>query len=131
MPPHKIPKDDFLYQVIRDVVRKTGIIDTQEELCQRVVKRLKRYNPEFVLSAKRAKKIAIKISEIKVKAKTKRSLEMKTIKKCPVCKGRLKKIYGTNLLNKRIHIGYLCKRCGFSTDLSSIVPMRYIFIWKG
>ena len=73
MAPHKIPKDDFVYQVVRDVVRKRGIVDTQEELCYLVIKRLKKYNPEFVLSANRVKKIAIKIPEIKIKAKTKKT----------------------------------------------------------
>jgi hypothetical protein len=130
MSTHKIPKDDFVYQVVRDVVRKRGKVDTQEELCHLVVARLKKYNPDFVLSARRAKKIAIKIPEIKIRAKTKKAPKMKKIKKCPVCKSHLKKIYGTNLLNKKIHIGYLCKTCGFSTDLSSVVPMRYMFIWK-
>jgi len=130
MPPHKIPKDDFVYQIVRDVVRKRGSVDTQEELCYHVVKKLKQYNPEFALSATRVKKIALKIPEIKIKAKTKKSPKMKEIKKCPVCEARLKKIYGTNLLNKKIHLGYLCKICGFSTDLSSVVPMRYIFVWK-
>jgi len=130
MSPHKIPKDDFVYQVIRDIVRKRGHVDTQEELCYLVVKRLKGYNPEFVLSGKRSKKIALKIPEIKIKAKTRKSPKMFEIKKCPVCEGKLNKIYGTNLLNKRINLGYLCKRCGFSADLSSIVPMRYMFVWK-
>ncbi len=130
MSPHKIPKDDFVYQVVRDIVRKRGYVETQEELCHLAVKRLKGYNPEFVLSGKRAKKIALKVPEIKIKAKTRKSPKMFEIKKCPVCEGKLKKIYGTNLLNKRIHLGYLCRRCGFSADLSSIVPMRYMFVWK-
>ncbi len=131
MPPHKIPKDDFVYQIVRDIVRKRGLVDTQEELCYLVIQKLKKYNQEFVLSARRTKEIALKIPEIKIKAKTKKSPKMKEIKKCPVCEARLKKIYGTNLLNKKIHLGYLCKICGFSTDLSSVVPMRYIFVWKG
>ncbi len=126
----KIPKDDFVFQVIRDIVRKRGKVDTQEELCYLVVKRLKKYNPEFVLSAKRTKKIALKIPEIKIKAKTRKSPKMIEIKKCPICEGKLRKIYGTNLLNKKINLGYLCKICGFSSDLSSIVPMRYMFVWK-
>lgn len=131
MPPHKIPKDDFVYQVVRDVVRKRGIVDTQEELCYHVLKKLKKYNPDFALSGRRVKRIAIKIPEIRIKAKTKKSPKMKKISKCPVCTGRLKKIYAKNLLNKRIQIGYVCKRCGFVSDLSSFIPMRYIFLWKG
>ena len=89
----KIPKDDFVFQVIRDIVRKRGKVDTQEELCYLVVKRLKKYNPEFVLSAKRTKKIALKIPEIKIKAKTRKSPKMIEIKKCPICEGKLRKIF--------------------------------------
>lgn len=130
MPPHKIPKEDFIYQIVKDVVKKRGIVNTQEELCLLVSKKLKSYDPEFSLTPKRVKRIALKVPEIRIKAKTKKSLKMNQIKKCPVCTNKIKKVYGKNLLNKKIHIGYICKKCGLSTDLSSVAPMRYIFVWK-
>ena len=130
MTPHKIPKDDFVYQIVRDVVRKRGKVETQKELGEHVLKKLKKFNQVFVISPKRAKEIAITVPEIKIKAKTRKSPKMKKISECPVCTSKLKKLYGTNLLNKKIHLGYVCKTCGFSTDLSSVVPMRYMFVWK-
>ncbi|NCS70651.1 MAG: hypothetical protein COY38_02110 [Candidatus Aenigmarchaeota archaeon CG_4_10_14_0_8_um_filter_37_24] len=130
MPPRKIPKEDFVAQVVRDIVRKRGYVDTQRELRYLVEKRLKKFDLGFAISSGRAKKIALNIPEIRIKAKTKKSPKMKQINKCPACEAKIKKLYGTNLLNKRIHIGYACKKCGFSTDLSSVVPMRYMFVWK-
>ncbi|MBD3155955.1 MAG: hypothetical protein GF368_04860 [Candidatus Aenigmarchaeota archaeon] len=129
MVPYKIPKEDFVYQIVRDVVRKRGIIETQEELCERVDKRLKKYNRNFVISPKRVRRIAIKVPNIKIKVKTRKSPKIKNIKRCPACKGRLKKIYGVNLIDKEVHVGYACSKCNFSSDLKSLVPMKYVFIW--
>lgn len=129
MVPYKIPKEDFVYQIVRDVVRKRGIIETQEELCERVDKRLRKYNRNFVISPKRVRRIAIKVPNIKIKVKTRKSPKVKKIKKCPACKGRLKKIYGINLMGKEVHVGYVCSKCSFSSDLKSLVPMKYVFIW--
>jgi hypothetical protein len=127
---YKIPKEDFVYQIVRDVVRKRGIIETQEELAERVDQRLKKYNRKFVISPRRVRRIAIKVPKIKIKVKTRKSPKVKKIRRCPACKGRVKKIYGTNLIGKEVHVGYACKRCNFSSDLSSLVPMKYVFVWK-
>jgi len=83
------------------------------------------------LSPRRVKILAIKIPEIEIKAKTKKSPRMKKLEQCPICKKKVNKIHGKNLLNKKIHIGYICKRCSYTTDLDSLVPMKYLFLWKG
>ncbi|MEM5793355.1 MAG: hypothetical protein QXY45_03305 [Candidatus Aenigmatarchaeota archaeon] len=125
----KIPKDDFLYQIIRDVVRKRGIVETQEELCYLVSRRIRNYNKEFTISPKRVRKLALKIPEIRVKTITRKSITRKIIK-CPVCEGKLGKIFGKNLLGKEIQIGYKCRKCGFSGKINSFMPNKYVFIWR-
>jgi hypothetical protein len=127
----KIPRDHFIMSIIKEVLRKRRIIQSQEDLCFFVLSELKKYDKKFVLSPKRVKSLAIKIPGIEIKAKTKKSPKMKKLEKCPICKKKVDKIHGKNLLNKKIHIGYLCKRCSYTTDLDSLVPMKYLFLWKG
>lgn len=126
----KIPKADFVINIIKEVLRRRRVVQSQEDLCFLVLDRLKKYDKEYVLSPKRTKDLVIKIPNIMIKAKTKRVPRMTKLEKCPVCKKRVNKIHGKNLLNKKIHIGYVCRRCGYTTNLEAFMPMKYIFIWK-
>jgi len=131
MSSHKIPKEDFVYQIVRAIVRKRGFIETQRDLGECVQKRLKQFNEEFVISPTRCREIAVEIPNVQVKTKTRKSSRKEILKKCPVCESRLDKIYGTNLKGKKVHMGYECHNCGFSSDLTSTTPMKYTFIWRG
>ncbi len=126
----KIPRSDFVIHAIKEVLKRRKIVQSQDDLCYLVLRKLKRFDPEFVLSPRRVKNIVIKIPNIEIKAKTKRIPRMTKLEKCPVCKKKIGKIYGKNLLNKKIQIGYICRRCGYTTDLESFMPMKYIFILK-
>jgi hypothetical protein len=126
----KIPRPDFVISIIKEVLKRRGVVQSQEDLCSHVLGGLKKYDKKYVLSPRRVKELVIKIPNIKIKAKTKKIPKMTKLDKCPVCDKKVSKIYGKNLLNKKIHIGYVCKRCGYTTDLESFIPMKYIFIWK-
>lgn len=130
MTSRKIPKSDFVLSVIKEVLQKRGVVQSQEDLCLYVLDEMRKHNKKYVLSPRRVKELAIKIPNIKIKAKTKKIPKMTKLEKCPVCDRKVSKIYGKNLLNKRIHIGYLCKRCGYTTDLEAFMPMKYVFILK-
>ena len=126
----KIPREHFVINIIKEVLRRRGVVQSQEDLCAIVLEKLRKYDKAYVLSPRRTKNLVIKIPNIEIKAKTKRIPKMTELKRCPVCTKKVSKIYGKNLLNKRIHIGYVCKRCGYTTDLESFMPMKYIFISK-
>jgi hypothetical protein len=126
----KIPRPDFVISIIKEVLKRRGVVQSQEDLCFHVLDGLKKYDKKYVLSPRRVKELVIKIPNIGIKAKTKKIPKMTKLDKCPVCDKKVSKIYGKNLLNKKIHIGYVCKRCGYTTDLESFIPMKYIFIWK-
>ncbi|MCX6821789.1 MAG: hypothetical protein NTW30_03345, partial [Candidatus Aenigmarchaeota archaeon] len=108
----KIPKQDFVISIIKEVLKKRGVVQSQEDLCFHVLDELKKYDKKYVLSPRRVKELVIKIPNIEIKAKTKKIPKMTKLEKCPVCYKKVSKIYGKNLLNKKIHIGYICKRCG-------------------
>lgn len=126
----KIPKEDFVFEIIRDIVRRRGIVETQNELSYLVSRKLKNFNPEFTISERRIKKLVLKSKEIKIKIKTRKSRDKK-LNKCPICRGKLIKTYIKNLVNKKVQIGYSCRRCGFNSKIDSLSPSRYIFVWKG
>jgi len=125
----KIPRPDFVISIIKEVLKKRGVVESQEDLCFHVLYVLKKYDKKYVLSPRRVKELVIKIPNVEIKAKTKKVPKMTKLEKCPICYKKVDKIYGKNLLNKRIHIGYICNRCGYTTDLESFIPMKYIFIW--
>ncbi len=130
MTSRKIPRSDLIINTIKEVMKRRGVVQSQEDLCYFVLSRLKEYDKDYVLSPRRVKEHVIKIPNIEIKAKTKHSPKIKKLENCPICKKKFDKIYGRNLLNKKIHIGYICRRCGFTTDLEAFMPMKYIFILK-
>ena len=126
----KIPREHFVINIIKEVIGRRKVVQSQEDLCFLVLDKLRKYDKKYVLSPRRAKNLVIKIPNIGIKAKTKRKPKMTRLDRCPVCKKKVNKIFGKNLLNKKIHIGYICKRCGYTTDLEAFMPMKYIFIMK-
>jgi len=130
MPSKKIPREHFVINIIKEVMRRRGVVQSQEDLCAIVLEKLRKYDKTYVLSPRRTKNLVIKIPNIEIKAKTKRMPKMTKLERCPICVKKVSKIHGKNLLNKKIHIGYICERCGYTTDLEAFMPMKYIFIWK-
>lgn len=126
----KIPKSDLVIHTMKEVLKRRKVVQSQEDLSAIVLEKLRKIDKKYVLSPRRTKNLVIKIPGIEIKAKTKKTPKMTKLENCPVCKKKVDKIYGKNLLNKRIHIGYICRRCGYTTDLESFMPMKYIFILK-
>jgi len=126
----KIPKTDLVIHTIKEVLKKRKVVLSQEDLSAMVLEKLKKIDKKYVLSPGRTKNLVIKIPNIEIKAKTKKTPNITKLENCPVCKKKVDKIYGKNLLNKKIHIGYICRRCGYTTDLETFMPMKYIFIMR-
>ena len=126
----KIPREHFVINIIKEVLRRRGVVQSQEDLCAIVLEKLRKHDKKYVLSPRRVKNLVLKIPNVGIKAKTKKIPKMTKLDICPICDKKVSKIYGKNLLNKKIHIGYACKRCGYTTDLESLIPMKYIFIWR-
>jgi len=131
MDSRKIPEKGLVSEMIKKVVKGYKIIESQEELASLVQNELKKIDPKYTITPTRAKRIALEIKEIEVKAKTKKSVGMKKIEKCPICEADVEERKIKNLLNKEIVVGYKCTKCGYESDLEAFLPMKYIFIWKG
>jgi hypothetical protein len=127
----KIPPKNIVKEIIKGVVRVRLRVDSQEELARLVLKKLKKKDKHYTISPIRAKRIALEIKEMEIKAKTKKAIRLPKIESCPVCESSIKPIKIKNLLNKNVTIGYRCINCGYQSDLEAFMPMKYMFLWKG
>jgi DNA repair exonuclease SbcCD ATPase subunit len=127
----KIPRKADVIEEVKQVLRRRLKVDTQEELCRLVLRKLQRKEEDSRLTPQRTKRIALTIPEIEVKARTKRTPRIERIEKCPVCGSQIAELKGRNLLDKPILIGFKCINCAFQCDLEAFMPMKYIFLWKG
>ena len=126
----KIPKRDFLDQIMKYTIRKRRVIESQRKFAELVKKSLRQYDKRFAVTPMRLRELATGIPEIKIKTQTKRSKKKKKLTVCPVCKKKISKKEELNLVGKKVRIGYRCRRCGFKSDLASVVPRKYTFIFK-
>ncbi len=131
MKDRKIPSKEKVIEVIKDVLRRRLKVESQEDLCKLVLRKLKKENKDYTLSPMRVKRIALLIPEVEVKAKTKKAVRLQKISSCPICDSPIEEIKVKNLLNKDIVIGYRCTKCGYESDLEAFMPMKYEFLWKG
>ena len=127
----KIPPKKIVVEAIKRVLILRKIVESQEELASLVQGELKRIDKEYVVGPTRVKRIALEIPEIEIKAKTKKSIVLQRIDKCPICDSEIEEKRIKNLVGKEIVIGYKCSKCGYESDLEAFLPMKYIFIWKG
>ena len=130
MKDRKIAEESKVMEAIREIVGKRLKVESQEELAELVLRKLKKEDKSYSLSPIRVKRIALKIPEIEVKAKTKKALKLPKIDKCPICESEIKPVKIKNLVNKEIVVGYKCSSCGYESDLEAFMPMKYIFILK-
>jgi len=121
-----IPKEGLVKKIIYQILRRYGIIHTQEELSEIVKSELKKINKKFTITPNRVRKIAIQIKDVEITVKTKKSKKPNPVK-CPVCGNKLKIIYGKNLVGKKIPIGFQCSICQYRCDEKFFSPMKYEF----
>ncbi len=126
----KIPSKERLTQIVKQVLSSHLKVNSQEELCRLILKRLKRENKNYVVSPVRVKRIALYIPEIEVKAKTKRNVRLQKIDNCPICHSKIEPLEVKNLADKKVLIGYQCTECAYQSDLEAFMPMKYAFLWK-
>ena len=123
-------KKERIVEEVKQVLSKRFKVESQEDLCYLILRKLRKEDKEYALSPTRVKRIALTIPEVEIKAKTKKNVKLQKITSCPVCESKIVPLKVKNLLNKDIVIGYRCTKCGYESDLEAFMPMKYIFIWK-
>jgi transposase-like protein len=130
MKERKIPAKAKVSEEIRNILQRRWKVESQEDLAALVLRRMRKEDKKFALSPTRAKRIALTIPQIEVKAKTKKNHTLASISSCPVCESAINPIEVKNLANRKIVVGWRCTSCKYESDLEAFVPMKYSFVWK-
>jgi predicted RNA-binding Zn-ribbon protein involved in translation (DUF1610 family) len=121
----KIPKDDVLEFVVREVLSRRSA-DSQKELAELINKRFSDTDSSFRVSPERARLAALR-SGMNIKIKTREGAMPKI---CPGCNKRLKKTYMKNLKGRDTILRLRCEHCGYEGKSGKWVPGRYGFSLK-
>lgn len=122
----RIPNNELVKRIVFYTMKRRGIVHTQDELAELVKRELKKLNKKFTITPHRVRKIALRIDNMKITVKTRKSKNIKP-KKCPVCENKLSAIHAKNLLGKTVTVGFKCKLCGYHADEKFFSPMKYEF----
>ena len=125
-----IPSKSQVAEAVKSVLQARSKVNSQEELTELVLKKLRRESKIFSISPIRVKRVALLSPEIQIRAKTWRMHTVANVDTCPVCENEILPLQMNNLLNKKITVGYKCGNCGYQSDLEAFVPMKYSFVWK-
>jgi predicted RNA-binding Zn-ribbon protein involved in translation (DUF1610 family) len=120
----KIPADDVISFVIKNVMKKHGEIGSQKELSRLVMESLKDVDPDYTISPERVRAISLKTHGVSVSVKTRMGDETK---KCPSCGHSLKRSYTKNLKGRNIMIKITCPKCGYKGLSGRWAPGKYGF----
>lgn len=121
----RIPPKELIREMILKVLG-AGIARSQRELALLVERELLKLDKEYVLTPRRARRIALDTKGVDVLVRTKSSGGEKP-KKCPACSSKLHGLYARNLLGKRVLIALKCERCGYHGDVLAFAPAAYEF----
>ena len=131
MDERRIPKKQKVLTAIKKVLKRHLKVESQDRLAELVLRELRKEDKNYTITPTRVKRIALEIPEIEVKAKTKKSINLQKIEKCPICESEIVERKIKNLVGKEIIVGYKCTKCGYESDLEAFMPMKYEFVWKG
>jgi len=121
-----VPKKDIVQFIVKEVLQERKV-SSQKELANLVNHKLKKVDPSYSVSEKRARLIALNIHGIKVTTSTKKG---HLPKKCPSCGHSLKKAYMKNLKGKKLLVRLSCAKCGYTGKENRWEPKRYVFELK-
>jgi hypothetical protein len=121
-PKLKIPKDDVLEFVVRDILRQRAV-ESQQALAELVNRKFEASNSGFRVSPQRARHAALRAGS-KLVIKTKKG---SSPSKCPGCGRRLKKSYMKNLKGRNAIFGMKCAHCGYDGRSGKWAPGKYGF----
>jgi hypothetical protein len=118
-----IPREDIVKFLLKDVLSGKRI-GSQRELSEKLLSRLRKNDPSYSITGKRAREIALRTPGIRVRISTRSG---RIPGRCPACSGRLSKTYTRNLRGRKIILRLSCVRCSYSGKSGRWIPSRYEF----
>ena len=127
---YKIPTDDEIALALKNVMAKRRTVYSQRRLKALVEKELQDMDPNYRIGAVRLRLFAINLNIANVEIRYRKTKTKKVLNRCPVCRGKLKRIRSQTVFDGTVTVGYECTRCPYRTGLERKVPNKYIFTRK-
>ncbi len=125
---YEIPSESEVLNAIIRVLRRNGFVESQSELREEVLKKLRRINKNYTVSGRRVRLIALSSGKVSLEIKYRLTgREVESMHTCPVCGSEVKRIENMTLDGGRVTIGFKCTRCPYWTGKNLRMPVRYIF----
>lgn len=126
MQAYRIPSDDRVRESLARVLSTRHEVPSQRRLKALIEKDLKG-EELFRVGEPRLRKIAIDSGLIDLEIRCRDTEEMKSLIRCPVCDGRLRRLRNMTVFGGTVTLGYRCAKCHYWTGLKRRVPTRYVF----
>ncbi len=127
MMPLRRPADTEIVDSIKDALRRHGTINSQRKMRELVLRELRRHDPDYAVSERRVRVLAVRNGLATVVTKGRSSGERTLANACPVCGGKMTRTRNLTLYGGTVNMGYKCEACGYWTGLKRRVPTLYIF----
>ena len=130
VPRYRIPDDEQVAAALERVITTKREVDSQRKLKRLVEKELVG-EEVFKIGEVRVRHAAIDSGIIDLKIICRESGKTKSMAKCPVCTGHLKRVRNMTVWGGTVTLGYQCGRCGYWTGIKHRIPVRYVFTRRG
>jgi uncharacterized protein with PIN domain len=127
---YHIASDEQIKKALKKVLTKFRTVSTQIRLKKLVSKKLNTKKIKYGFSDSRLRKIAIKSDFVKLEIHSREGDPRKTLNKCPVCSGNLKRVKNLTIWGGEVTIEFRCPKCGYWTGKKKRIPTRYVFHLK-
>lgn len=124
---YKIPSNNEVLEIIKEIIKKEGVIGSQYKLRKIVESELKNIDPSYRISGRRVRILTINSKNVSVEIHAKEGKETGIMTVCPVCNSKLTSIKNKTLYNWEITVGYRCRKCKYWTGKKKRIPTRYVF----
>ena len=125
-----IPTDEQINTALKNVLKKYRTINSQHKFKQLVTKELATKKEKYAVSGTRLRHIAINSDFVKLEIHSREGDPKKTMNKCPVCRGGLKRVKNKTIWGGEVTIEFSCNKCGYWTGKKKRIPKRYVFHLK-
>lgn len=123
----RIPRDEEVLAATLEVLAREGPVDTQQRLGELVEDRLGDRDPEYAVSGRRVRRLAVRSGSVDVRIEAREDGPTPTMEACPVCGSELEDRRNATLTGGEASLGYRCSWCPWWTGQRLRVPRRYRF----
>ena len=128
---YHIASDEQIKNGLNKVLKKYHTVISQKKLRDLVTKEIKtKKKTTYGFSGVRLRNIAVNSDFVKLEIHSREGDPKKTMNKCPVCNGNLKRVKNLTIWGGEVTIEFKCNKCGYWTGKKKRIPTLYVFHYK-